>query len=210
MTAPKRPDPLRERISALPSLPIPTAKPVREDTVTDGVLGPAPGSYRRKDSPPPISNPAPRSVPTTAQERELVALRAEVAELKEGAERGQATTVVRHEYGVDSATRKWLYGLVTVVLGSTGLSIYSAFKPAEVPPPTPLPCEFRCPAGDRSRIDMRQPPAELQAAMQCCEVMTAVSAAKAALDEARNARELAGKASDKATAVERATPKVNP
>lgn len=227
----RRPDPRElareaERISALPAQPPPPPKrgyggvpipprpelkssPAHELTRTDGVFQPAPGSApmppeKRSFSPPPAASPAEER----AIEREAQSEGARVYRAPESRATASAT-VVRHEYGIDKSTRNWI---VAAFLGVGGVGVYGATKPTvpDAPPLEPLSCQQRCPLGNKQPIPRGLPTLELQVTMLCCEIMTARLDSEAALVEAKNAREVAGKASDKATKVETTTPKVNP
>ena len=83
-----------------------------------------------------------------------------------------------------------------------------------LPAPMAIPCQQRCPLGNKQPIPPGLAASELQATMLCCEVMTSRNESESAVTEAARAREVAGQASDiaKATAAEldKRAPKVNP
>jgi hypothetical protein len=174
------------------------------------LLPPRPdGRYKR--GPKRSYSPAPGASP--AEEAAIEAMAESRGERVEKSPRSYSPPplqTVKYELAVDPGTRNWIRALFVLVLGAIGTGVYGVVKPTDVPPPVPLSCQVRCPEGSKQKIDARMTPVELQATLYCCDVMQARLDAAEALSEAAKARELAGKASDKATLLESTTPRVNP
>lgn len=194
-----------------PKNDLPRALPVKEEqTRTDGVFEPSPGSvgpYKRSLSPAPAElAPDPESVRAAHREAR------EAVRAQEAKERAEVAAV--QAVAAPAARTIDYKGIAAVIaaLGGLGLGGWAKVEQANPkdPPPVAIPCQQRCPLGNAQPIPPGLAPLELQATMQCCEIMTSRLQAAEALAEAKNARELAGKASDKATKVETETPKVNP
>ncbi len=207
----KKPNELDDALRGLDSAPPvetqaitpwrPKSVPPYEETQV-GVAPPNLGQYgpKRSYSPPPMASPKEEAaIDEMAESRGERVVRPKPSVIER---------VVRHEYGVDKATRAWI---VTAFIGVGGVSAYGALKPGpSVPQLESLSCQQRCPLGNKQQIPRGLPPLELQVTNICCEAIEARLDAEAALSEARAARELAGKASDKVTAVEQKMPAVNP
>jgi len=196
--------------------PLPRAAPTREPTRTDiGMLGPSPGSvapYKRSNSPPPTElAPDPHSARAARVEA-----REKVAESERKVPAPAVTDSIKIELpanlkgGMGAVGKAILGAIATALVGGGGAMVGSKATNDANPPPMAIPCQQRCPLGSKQPIPPGLAPLELQATMQCCEIMTARIEAAAALTEAANARELAGKASDIAKQAEKNTPRVNP
>lgn len=134
---------------------LPVARQVHDEkTRTDGVFQPPRDRtpkppYERKDSPPPVSNPAPRSESTTPTERELVQLRAEVADLlkERRSARGELPAYLELPWWRTTGGMVKVLGALFTGLGTLAAGGWFATRPPEAPPPPPPPppADIVCP-----------------------------------------------------------------